>query len=159
MRSYISRIFLVIYAVNHVLTNSGGKISGVDGVCYERSRTGKTKVGFENAANLVFKINNQFLKNYKSKAVKRVYIPKLGSAKSRPLSIPTLLDRVVQKMFQLVIDPAVDVWGDPNSYGFRRHRSCHNAIGTLASRLAKVSENFTIINMDIKKFFDTIDHK
>jgi RNA-directed DNA polymerase len=62
-------------------------------------------------------------------------------------------------MFQLVIDPAVDVFGDPNSYGFRKHRSCHNAIGALASRLAKASENFTIINMDIEKFFDTINHE
>ena len=159
MRPYISRIFLVVYAINHVVTNKGGKTSGVDGIRYERSRTGKTKVGFENAANLVLEINHPFLKNYKSKAVKRVYIPKLGSAKPRLLSIPTLLDRVIQKMFQLVIDPAVDVFGDPNSYGFRKHRSCHNAIGALASRLAKASENFTIINMDIEKFFDTINHK
>ena len=159
MRSYISKIFLVVYAINHVLTNKGGKTPGVDGVRYERSRSGKTKAGFENASSLALKINYQFLKNYKSKAVKRVYIPKLGSAKPRPLSIPTLLDRVIQKMFQLVIDPAVDVFGDSNSYGFRKHRLCHNAIGALASRLAKASENFTIINMDIEKFFDTIDQK
>ena len=159
MRSYISKIFLVVYAINHVLTNKGGKTPGVDGVRYDRSRSGKTEEGFENAANLALKINHQFLKNYKSKAVKRVYIPKCGSAKPRPLGIPTLLDRVIQKMFQLVIDPAVDVFGDPNSYGFRKHRSCHNAIGALASRLAKASEKFIIINMDIEKFFDTIDHK
>jgi RNA-directed DNA polymerase len=158
MRSYISKIFLVVYAINHVLTNKGGKTPGVDGICYERSRNGKTKSGFENAANLALKINHKFLKNYKSKAVKRIYIPKHGSTRLRPLGIPTLLDRVIQKMFQLVIDPAVDVFGDPNSYGFRKHRSCHNAIGALASRLAKASENFTIIEIDIKKFFDTIDH-
>lgn len=159
MRSYISKIFLIVYAINHVLINKGGKTPGVDDIRYERSRSGKTKAGFENAANLVLKINYQFLKSFKSKAVKRVYIPKFGSAKPRPLNIPTLLDRAIQKMFQLVVDPAVDVFGDPNSYGFRKHRSCHNAIGTLASRLAKASENFTIINMDIEKFFDNIDHK
>lgn len=159
MRSYISKIFLVVYAINHVLTNKRGKTQGVDGVRYDRSRSSKTKAGFENVANLALKINHQFLKNYKSKVVKRVYIPKCGSARLRPLSIPTLLDRVIQKMFQLVIDPTVDVFADPNSYGFRKHRSCHNAIGTLASRLAKASENFTIINMDIEKFFDSIDHK
>jgi RNA-directed DNA polymerase len=159
MRTYISRIFLVVYAINHVVTNKGGKTPGVDGVRYERSRTGKTKAGSENAANLALEISHPFLKNYKSKAVKRVYIPKFGSAKPRPLSIPTLLDCVIQKMFQLVIDPAVDLFADPNSYGFRKHRSCHNVIGALASRLAKASENFTIINMDIEKFFDTINHK
>ena len=158
MRSYISKIFLVVYAINHVLTNKGRKTPGIDGIRYDRSKNGKIKSGFENAANLALKINHQFLKNYNSKSVKRVYIPKLGSNKPRPLSIPTLLDRVIQKMFQLVVDPAVDVFGDPNSYGFRKHRSCHNAIGALANRLAKASENFTIINIDIKKFFDTIDH-
>merc|ERR1712157_206435 len=98
MRSYISRIFLVVYAINHVVANKGGKTPGVDGVRYERSRTGKTKVGFENAANLALEINHPFLKNYKSKAVKRVYIPKLGPAKPRLLSIPTLLDRVIQNV-------------------------------------------------------------
>jgi RNA-directed DNA polymerase len=158
MRSYVSKIFLVVYSINHVLVNKGGKTPGVDDIRYDRSRNGKTKSGFENAANLALKINHQFLKKYKSKAVKRVRIPKPGSTKPRSLGIPTLLDRVIQKMFQLVIDPAVDVFGDPNSYGFRKHRSCHNAIGALASRLAKASENFTIIDLDIKKFFDTIDH-
>lgn len=159
MRSYISKIFLVVYTINHVLTNKGGKTPGVDGIRYERSRIGKTRAGFENATHLALTINYQFLKNYKNKAVKRIYIPKLGSAKTRPLSISTLLDRVIQKMFQFVIDPAVDVFGNPNSCGFRKHRSYHNAIGTLANRLAKASENFIIINMDIEKFFDTIDHR
>merc|ERR1711933_638246 len=60
MRSYISRIFLVVYAINHVVTNKGGKTPGVDGVRYERSRTGKIKAGFDNAANLALKLNNQF---------------------------------------------------------------------------------------------------
>jgi hypothetical protein len=110
MRSYISKIFLVVYAINHVLTNKGGKTTGVDGIRFDRSRTGKTKSGFENAAKLALKINHQFLKNYKSKAVKRVYIPKPGSTEPRSLGVPTLLDRVIQKMFQLVIDPAVDVF-------------------------------------------------
>lgn len=157
MRSYVSKIFLVVYAINYVLTNKGGKTSGLDGIGYDRSRNGKTKVGFENAANLALKINHKFLKNYKSKAVKRVYVLEFGSAKPRLLNIPTLLDRVIQKMFQLVIDPAVDVFGDPNSYGFRKQRSRHNAIDILASRLAKASESFTIIHIDIEKFFCTID--
>jgi RNA-directed DNA polymerase len=159
MRSYISKIFLVVYSINHVLTNKGGKTPGIDGICYYRSRNSKIKSGFENAASMALKINHSFLKNYKSKPIKRVYIEKnQKSLEKRPLGIPTLLDRVVQKMFQLVIDPAVDVFGDPNSYGFRKHRSCHSAIGTLANRVAKASENLTIIKIDIEKFFDKISH-
>jgi len=158
MRSYVSKIFLVVYAVNHVLTNKGGKTPGVDGIRYERSRNGTINKGFQNATSLVFKINYTFLKTYKCKPVKRVYINKLNRSKSRPSNIPTIVDRSVQKLFQLVIDPAIDVFSDPNSYGFRKHRSCHQAIGSVANRLAKASENMVVIQLDIKKFFDTIDH-
>ena len=87
IRSYTSKIFLVVYAINHVLTNKG-KNSKYRWYSLHRSRNGKIKSGFENAANLALKINHQFLKNYKSKSVKRVYIPKLGSNNSRPLAYP-----------------------------------------------------------------------
>lgn len=159
MRSYVSKVFLVTYAVNHVLTNKGGSTAGIDGIRYERSRKGKTNKGFQNAANLVLKINYKFLKTYKCKPVKRVYIPERDSSKLRLLSIPTLLDRSVQKMFQLVIDPAIDVFSDPNSYGFRKYRSAHQAIGAVANRLVKASENIVIVQLDIEKFFDKIDHE
>jgi RNA-directed DNA polymerase len=159
MRSYVSKIFLVVYAVNHVLANKGGRTPGIDGICYERSRNGKTSKGFQNAANLVLKINYKFLKTYKCKPVKRVYIPKRDSSKSKPLGIPTLLDRSAQKLFQLVIDPAIDVFSDPNSFGFRKHRSAHQAVGAVANRLTKASENIVVIQLDIEKFFDKIDHE
>ena len=158
MRSYISKIFLIVYAINHVLTNKGGKTPGLDGIKYERSKDGTTTQGLKNASALALKINYQFLRNYKSKTIKRVYISKPGSKELRPLGIPTLDDRIIQKMFQLVIDPAVDVFGDENSYGFRKHRSSHYAIGAIANCLTKASENFTILDIDIEKFFDTIDH-
>jgi len=133
MRSYVSKIFLVIYAVNHVLINKGGSTSGIDRTHYERSRNGKTSEGFQNAASLVLKINYKFLKIYKCKPVKRIYIPKRYSSKPRLLSIPTLLDRSIQKLFQFVIDPAIDVFSDSNSYGFRKNRSAHQAIGVIAN--------------------------
>src|SRR6056297_330679 len=159
MRSYVSKIFLVLYAVNHVLTNEGGSTPGIDGILYERSRNGKTSEGFQNAADLVLKINYKFLKTYECKPIKRIYVPKRNSSESRPLGIPTLLDRVVQKLFQLVIDPAIDVFSDPNSYGFRKHRSAHQAIGGVASRLAKASEDIVVVQLDVEKFFDRIDHE
>lgn len=158
MRSYVSKIFLIVYSINHILTNERGNTPGIDGIRYKRSRDGKVEADFQNAANLALKINYQFLKNYKCKPVKCVYIPKPDSSSFRLLAIPTIQDRTIQKIFQIVTDPAVDVFADPNSYGFRKYRSCHNAIGTIANRLSKASENFTIIKMDIEKFFDTIDH-
>lgn len=159
MRSYVSKIFLIVHSINHVLTNKGGKTSNIDGIRYERSKVGKIKVNFQNAADLALKINYQFLKNYKCKLVKRVYIFKWNSFNFRFLGITTVKDQIIQKIFQLVIDPAVDVFADPNSYGFRKHRSCHNAIGIIADRLAKATENFTIIKVSIAKFFNTVDRK
>jgi len=158
MRSYVSKVFLVIYAVNHVLTNKGGRTPGIDGIRYERLRNGKTRKDFQNAASLVLKINYKFLKTYECKPIKRVYILKRGSFKFRLLGIPTLLDRSVQKMFQLVIDPAIDLFSDPSSYGFRKQRSAHQAIGAVANRVAKASENTVIVQLYIEKFFDKIDH-
>ena len=159
MRSYVSKVFLVIYAVNHVLTNKGGRTPGIDGIRYERLRNGKTRKDFQNAASLVLKINYKFLKTYECKPIKRVYILKRGSFKFRLLGIPTLLDRSVQKMFQLIIDPAIDVFSDPSSYGFRKQRSAHQAIGAVANRVAKASENTVIVQLYIEKFFDKIDHE
>lgn len=159
MRSYVSKIFLVTYAVNHVLANKSGSTAGIDGIRYERSRNGKISKGFQNAASLVLKINYKFLKTYKCKPVKRVYISKRGSSKFSSLGVPTLLDRSVQKVFQLVIDPAIDVFSDPNSYGFRKNRSAHQAIGAVANQLAKASENIVVVQLDIEKFFDKIDHE
>lgn len=83
MRSYISKLFLVVYAVNSILTNKGGSTPGVDGIRYERSRNGKTSKGFENAVSLVLKINYKFLKTYKCQPVKRVYVTRLNSYKLR----------------------------------------------------------------------------
>lgn len=159
MRSYVSKVFLVTYAVNHVLTNKGGSTAGIDGICYERSRKGKTSKGFQNATSLVLKINYKFLKTYKCRPVIRIYIPKRDSSKLRLLGIPTLLDRSIQKIFQLVIDPAIDVFSDPNSYGFRKHRSAHQAIGAVANRLAKASESAVIIQLEIENFFDKTNHE
>jgi RNA-directed DNA polymerase len=158
MGSYISNIFLVIYAINQILIYKDTKTLNVDCIPYNRYKSSKTKACFENAANIALKINHQFLKDYKSKTVNPVYTSKLNYVKSKLLSTPTLLDQVIQKMFQLVIEPAIDVLADSNSYGFRKHRSCHNAIGALASKLTKASETLTIMSVNIEKFFDTIDH-
>lgn len=55
----------------------------------------------------------------------------------RPLGIPTLLDRTVQALYQLGIDPVVETVSDPNSYGFRKNRSTHDAITAIRSLLDK----------------------
>lgn len=159
MKSYISKTFLIVYAMNQILVNKENKTPDMDGILYKGSKDGKVKEGFQNATCLALKINYQFLKNYKCKPFKRTYNSKLDSSNFKPLDIPTIQDHTIQKMFQLVIDPAVDVFADTNSYGFRKHRSYHNTISSIANKFVKASKNLMIININIKKIFDSIDHK
>lgn len=94
--------------------------------------------------------------SYQPKPVKRVWIPKLGSAEKRPLGIPTVTDRVVQTAVRMVIEPIFESRFHPQSYGFRPGRGCKDALrrvdGLLEAGLLHVVE------VDIRGYFDTIPH-
>lgn len=90
--------------------------------------------------DLIKKVNMKSIrKNYKSKSVKRVWVPKSNS-KYRPLGIPTIRDRILQKIFQLVILPIAEYQADSNSFGFREHRSAHQAIAIIADSVTRHSK-------------------
>lgn len=55
----------------------------------------------------------------------------------RPLGIPTTMDRAIQALYHLGIDPVVETQSDPNSYGFRKDRSAHDAITAIRNHLDK----------------------
>jgi len=57
----------------------------------------------------------------------------------RPLGIPTILDRAVQALYHLGVDPAVETKSDPNSFGFRKFRSTQDAITAIRSLMDKKS--------------------
>lgn len=55
--------------------------------------------------------------------------------KKRPLGIPTIKDRIVQDLYQIFIDPIIEAKSDPNSFGFRKGRDAHLALGAIGRRL------------------------
>jgi RNA-directed DNA polymerase len=89
-------------------------------------------------------------------ALRRAYIPKPGKTEQRPLSIPTLLDRAIQTLVKLALEPEWEARFEPNSYGFRPGRSAHDAIEAIFNFI-RLKPKF-VLDADIAKCFDRISH-
>ena len=134
-----------LLAVKRVTENSGKNTPGVDGVLW-KSPTHKLK-----AAKSLSR------KGYIVKPLRRVYIKK-KNGKERPLGIPTMKDRAMQALFLFALDPVSETTADFSSYGFRRKRSCHDAIERCYIHLSRNDSATWILEGDIKGCFDNISH-
>ena len=133
-------------AVKRVTENQGKRTPGVDGVTWS---TPKTK------SQAVMSLRQR---GYKPQPLNRVYIPK-ANGKKRPLGIPTMKDRAMQALYLLALDPVAETTADPNSYGFRKERSCADAIGANFIALGQKLCAQWILEGDIKGCFDNISHE
>jgi RNA-directed DNA polymerase len=95
---------------------------------------------------------------YVAPPVRRVHIPKAGSAtETRPLGIPTFEDKVLQRAVVMALEAIYEPDFLDCSYGFRPGRSAHRALDALWHQTREMGGGW-IVDVDIRKFFDTIDH-
>ena len=124
--------------------------TGVDGQTaadYEKDLEGNLRTLVERAKS----------GTYRAPPVRRVHIPKGSGGETRPIGIPTLEDKVLQRAVVMLLEPIYerDFYGC--SYGFRPRRSAHDALDSL-SKQTMWGGIACILEVDIRKFFDTLDH-
>ena len=118
-------------AVKRVTSNKGKNTPGVDGVLWRDARR---------KMQAILSLHSH---GYRPQPLRRIYIPK-KNGKKRPLGpansagptsganapgLPPIYDRALQAQYKLALAPVAEMTADPNSYGFRESRSCHDAVG------------------------------
>ncbi len=124
--------------------NRGKKTAGIDG---------KANLNQKERLQLVYSLDIR----EKAKPSRRVWIPKPGKpSEYRPLGIPTISDRAKQTLVKMVIEPEWEAKFEPNTYGFRSGRSCHDAIEAIF--IALKQKTAFLLDADISGCFDNINH-
>ncbi|MCB1116557.1 MAG: group II intron reverse transcriptase/maturase [Chlamydiia bacterium] len=141
-RSYSAKVL----AVKRVTTNRGKHTPGIDKEVWDTS----TKK-FQGIKSLK-------PRGYRTKPLRRIYIPK-ANGKKRPLGIPTMADRAMQALHLMSLSPVAETTGDLHSYGFRTYRSAADAMEQIFNVLANRYAPDWILEGDIQKCFDEIDHQ
>jgi len=126
------------------------KASGIDGVTWK-------EYGENLEENLEALVKRMKAKKYKPLPAKRVYIPKDEHTK-RPLGLPALEDKIVQKGIAEVLEAIYEQDFLDCSYGFRKGRSCHQAVNAVDKTIMRRPINH-VIEADIKGFFDNVSHE
>jgi RNA-directed DNA polymerase len=95
---------------------------------------------------------------YHAPPVRRVHIPKGDGSQTRPIGIPTFEDKVLQRAVAMVVEVIYEQSFHDFSYGFRPGRSAHQACLALREATMRMGAGGWVLEVDIKKFFDHLDH-
>ncbi|NEO60994.1 MAG: group II intron reverse transcriptase/maturase [Moorea sp. SIO4G2] len=124
--------------------NKGKKTAGIDG---KKALTPKQRLALVNSLKV----------SKKAQPTRRVWIPKPGKKDLRPLGIPVMYDRALQALAKQALEPEWEARFEPNSYGFRPGRSCHDAIQAIFNSISQKPK--WVLDADIAKCFDKINHE
>ena len=138
----------ILLAYRAIKKNKGSKTKGVNA-------TTIVEMGEKRPEELVAYVRER-LQNFHPHAVRRVEIPK-PDGRMRPLGIPTMEDRLIQQCIKQVLEPICEAKFYKHSYGFRPNRSAHHAIAR-AMFLVNLAKYRYVVDVDIKSFFDNVDH-
>jgi RNA-directed DNA polymerase len=147
VKSFVISKKVVLEAWEDVKSNRGA--AGVDGESiadFERNLKGN-----------LYKIWNRLSSgSYVPPAVLAVQIPKQHGSGVRTLGVPTVADRVAQTVVRRYLEPGVEPYFHPDSYGYRPGHSALDAVGVCRKRCWR---NAWVIDLDIQSFFDSLDHE
>lgn len=123
---------------------------------------GIDKVSLEQAKNTFPRWSNEMIRaihqgGYRPPAARRVYIPKPGKTQKRPLNVPTVIDRVLQRSVSKILTSIFEADFMKSSFGGRPKLSAHHAIATIRQAVVQHNVNW-IYEADLKNFFGSLNH-